>query len=202
VAEKWLIDFDSVLSNTFVHQIEKLNEEFGLSMTHEDFFDWDTRKFLTKEQADFMWGPEVFLNEDFQIECTPIEGGRQFLQKLVARGDDFVVVSDRQDALYDVTSRWLERNIGSCKLFLTKSPKYMGSQSSGMTKQDVVVDLGLNKIVDDAPHHAVPFASIESVERVYLMNTPSNQHVEETDKIVRAHGWSHVERMERVVLPV
>ena len=197
---RWLIDFDSVLSNTFKHQIERLNERFDLSLTHEDFTSWDTSKFLTEEQADYMWGNEVFLNPQFQLECSAVPYGIFVVRLLVSIGDECVVVSDRPRELYDVTRLWLDQHELRIPLFLTRSHISKSDQDASIpTKQDVVRLLGLTKAVDDAPHHATAFRDMPEMGRVYLMDTPSNQDVVETPKITRVRSWFDVYEHECVV---
>lgn len=197
MTQHWMIDFDSVLSNTFKHQIEKVNERFGTRLTHEDFTSWNTDGVLTPEQADYMWGEEVFLNTRFQLECTPVEGARQAIAELVSRGDECVVVSDRPRALYDVTRYWLDANRFFLPLVLTRSAISKSDQNIEVpTKQQVVTALGLTRIVDDAPHHAIAFSQMPEVDIVYLMDTPSNQFVEENGTIVRALSWDEIRYAE------
>lgn len=195
---RWMIDFDSVLSNTFKHQIERVNQKFGILLSHEDFTDWDVNKVLNEEQASFMWGDQVFLNDDFQRECTAVPHAVETVSWFLGQGHECVVVSDRPQALYDATRDWLDIRGLTIPLYLTRSVVSKSDQDASIpTKQDVVRELNLTRIVDDAPHHAEAFSTMPDIDVVYLMDTPSNQHVWQHHSIVRVFGWDEIYQTEQ-----
>ena len=195
--QRYMIDFDSVLSNTFKHQIERVNEQFGLTLTHDDFTSWDVSDVLNEEQESYMWGNQVFFNNDFQMECTAVEGAVDTVLWLRDQGYECVVVSDRPQALYEATRVWLDVRGLTIPLMLTRSLVSKSDQDPNIpTKQDIARELHLTRIVDDAPHHAEAFSVMPEVDIVYLMDTPSNQHVESHSKILRVYGWDEIEYAE------
>jgi hypothetical protein len=200
----WLIDFDMTLSQTFTTQIDWLNDAFGSEYTANSFKDWHSERVLSKEEAAFMWGEDCFLNPDFQMSVPMVEDADIAIRTLLDNGHGVVIVSDRPPSLYDVTYSWIDKNIGEIlPVILTRSLHSKSSTNDSIpTKQDIADKLKLTYVVDDAPHHAQEFAFMPNIERVYLVDTPSNRFVPQSDVLVRAESWLHILEEEGMLLTV
>lgn len=189
---RWLIDFDTTLSNTFVEQIKKLNERFNTSYILADFTDWELSN-LSTEEAQYMWSEHLFLNHEFQRSCPPVEGALERMRQLQKISDYMCVVSDRPLSLYDVTREWLDTNeLNGVDLILTSSRHTTVEGDRPLhTKSRIAYYKRLNMVVEDSPHNSIYLADRSYINKVYLIDTPSNQGVEH-EKIQRITSWREV----------
>lgn len=175
---RWLIDLDGVVIDSLSPQLSMVNARFGTDLAVADATHWDTRRWLTDEQREFMWG-EVFASPDFHRAVEPLRGALFGLRSLVGSGHTPVFVTDRDPALLWVTREWLGANdLGGFPLLFT--------DPSGYGKADAARDLGLEVAVEDAPHNARELAA---VGRVWLFDYPYNRNIVDGDRIARVGGW-------------
>lgn len=190
-----LCDYDMTLANTFIEQIAAVNTEFGTNYVHEDFKTWRSEDVLTEEEAAFMWGPRVFMNEDFQQRVEPVKGAIEGMNALLAEGHHCMIISDRPVALFEVTRDWLDRQgLEMVRLLFTRHKHSMNPavQSDNiMTKAQAAWSYKLDTIIEDAMHHAKAFADREWIDRVYMLDTPHNREFDHP-KVVRCYGWEWV----------
>ena len=189
---KWLIDFDSTLSDTFAGVIPVVNAEFGTNYTPKDFVSWSSELFMEPEHASFMWGEHGFLSDDVQIATPPVRYAIQGVKQLLRKGHDLMVVSDRPSRLYDVTCAWLQQHELDLPVVFTHNKHSASVGTDGdRTKAQVAWQHRLTHVVEDAPHHAKSFADRSFVDRVYLLDYPHNQDVAH-EKITRVHTWKEI----------
>ena len=190
---KWLIDFDSTLSNTFDASLVALNEKYGTNYSRDMFSVWLTEDMMPPEHAIYLWGEEVFLNHDFQMSVPPVEGAIETTRKLIEHGDTVMVVSDRPKELGWVTIQWLARHkLADVEVVLTHNKHSRAVPTAGgRTKAQVAWQNRLTHVVEDAPHHAESFANRHFIKQVYLLDYPHNRNVEH-DKIQRVASWKEI----------
>lgn len=198
---RFCIDYDSTLAATDLARLEALNAQFGTNYVLSDITDWNwTAENYPEEHETWQWGPECFMNEEFQYYVPSVPGAIEGVQALLHAGHQAIIISDRPDSLFDVTRAWLdERGLGTVRLFFTRHKASLSTGTTGLTKQQAVVLFKLTEVVDDGPHHAEMFASKPHIERVFLLDRPYNQEVDHP-KIIRVSGWDEI--TSRIVEPV
>lgn len=197
---RWLIDYDSTLSDTFREQLVWLGREFGTTYSYDDFTKWRSEDVVSAAEAAFLWGDQCFLNEDFQRQCPPIPGAIEGMLDLLEMGEHLMVVSDRPAQLFDVTRQWLDaQGLDMVRLLFTYHKSSMSLDGDGMmTKYQAAARHKLTHVWEDAPHHAEKFASKEWIQHVFLLDTPYNQEIEHP-KIIRIANWNEgMEILRRV----
>jgi uncharacterized HAD superfamily protein len=187
---KFLVDYDATLANTFQEQIDACNKKFNTSYTYDMFTTWRSEDVLTKEEAEYIWGSEVFFSEDFQIKVEPVKGAVQGLRDLLDMGYECMVVSDRPKELFEVTRDWLDRQgFDTVRLLFTRHKASMAVDKSGaMTKSQAAWVHKLTAVWDDAPHHAETLSQREWIQRVYMLDNPHNHHIN-MPKVIRVDSW-------------
>jgi uncharacterized HAD superfamily protein len=196
MSKRILLDYDMSLANTFIEQIELLNNEFGKIYKHEDFYTWATEDVCEPEEVSWLWGPNCFLNEDFQRNVAPVEGAIESVLSLLDQGHHCMVVSDRPSELFEVTRDWLDRQgLDMVRLLFTRHKHSVNSVSTDgtMTKAQAAWSYKLDTVVDDALHHCRVFAEKPWINQVYMLNSPHNQNYEHP-KVMRCFGWPDVTR--------
>lgn len=189
---RWLIDFDSTLCNTFLSQIEALNQHFGTSHTVEEFTDWGMTN-LNEEEIAFIWGKDCWLNDDLHRNATTVPHSVETLRAMIDSGEEAFVVTDRGAHLHEVTKEWLANHgLGDVEVFFTRSPFSKSDQDMSIpTKSQVAYYKRMNVVVEDAPHHSMSLAQRSFIDKVYLIDTPSNRHVAHP-KITRITSWREI----------
>ena len=190
---KWLLDYDSTLADTHKPRIEAMNKEFGTDYKVEDFTTWSPPSFLDPDHDAWQWGPECFMNEDFQISAPPVEGAITGVNRLLAYGDQCIVVSDRPAELFEVTRDWLDnQGLDVVRLLFTRHRHSLNVTNVGQTKLQVAWQHKLNGVIEDSPHHSIALAQKDYVDTVYLLDMPYNRHIEH-EKIRRVKSWFDIE---------
>lgn len=148
---------------------------------------------MTPEHAAYMWGTDVFLNEDVQIDTPPVPHAIEGVRKLLDAGHELLIVSDRPMSLFAVTCAWLENHDLDIPVVFTHNKHSASAVPNGntRTKAQVAWQHRLTHVVEDAPHHALSFAERSFVEKVYLLDYPHNRNVEH-DNVIRVASWREI----------
>lgn len=184
---RWLVDLDSTTMATVDRQLALANERFGAAYSIDDITAWQWEDFIPAEVCAYVWGDEVFKHLDFHRTCPAVTGSVETARALLARGDAVFVVSDRPDVLFDVTRAWLNgHGLDAADLIFTDRQTY--------PKAAAAVDFRLCHVIEDAPHHAVDLAALDTIQRVYLLDYPYNRGVPLHPKVTRVRGWDEIAR--------
>jgi len=143
---------------------------------------WSTKKYLSVF-ADAVMEGNVFWRG------APIEGAKEGIARLRELGHEVIIVTHRDhpdqkvaDAMKRATLYWLQNH---------------DIQVDGILFKGVKTNLGIDIIVDDAPHNIA--AAIDADEWVITFDQPWNQpHLlreDDPDHTLRAVGWSEVVRL-------
>lgn len=182
---RWLIDIDSTTMDTIGRQLALASERFGVAYTIDHITEWDWDDILPAEVCAYVWGDECFKNPSFHWTCPAVASSIKTVRGLLTAGNDVFFVSDRPDALYDVTRAWLDGwELDAADLIFTNRETYPKAQAA--------VDLRLSHVVEDAGHHAVDLAALDQVQRVYLVDYPYNRAIPAHPKITRVAGWAEI----------
>lgn len=190
MGNKWLIDYDSTLVDTFTAQIAALNARFNTEYTSDFFTKRRSEDLISQEEADFLWGSECFLSDELQRSAVPLKGALEGMRHLQEIGEQMMIVSDRPQTLYNVTREWLDTNgLGFVRLLFTSHKESVSIPTAySLSKYEAAEYFGLTHIWEDAPHHAETFASMDSIERIFLLDKPHNRGIEHP-KIKRIADW-------------
>jgi uncharacterized HAD superfamily protein len=180
---RWLIDLDGVVIDNMATQLALANARFSAAWTPADLRTWDTAASLGGEAADWLWGPDCFLDDAVQAAMEPVPGALEALRAFHRHADTLFFVTDRPHCLYPATRAWLDARQLHAPLIFAR-PR---------GKAAVALDLGVDYAVDDAPHNAF---SLQRVVGRYclLWNAPYNQTTSGR-RLVRVHGWDDVVAM-------
>lgn len=180
-----MLDFDSTTGELDGHMRASVNVKFGTSYQQEEITSWawwDTRP---QEQGEYVWGPECFQNKEWTLAMPPVEGAIEGITELLDDGHTIALVSDRAPHM----GLWLAEWLRTHRLPI---PVHTTNRHDGPTKLDVIRKLGLQLVIEDAPHHAVEMsASGDVAVGVLLLDKPWNRDVFHA-KIGRCFGWDHV----------
>lgn len=147
---------------------------------------------MNEEEISYLWGPEVFLNTDFQINVRPVDGAIEGVQKLLDEGHELTVVTDRSPRIQEVTRAWLDKHgLTNLPVVFTRNKDVRTYQEAMRTKAQVAWSRRLTHVVEDAPHHSLGLAERPYIEKVWLLDKPYNRHVEHP-KIARISSWKEV----------
>lgn len=183
---KFLVDFDSTIFDLTTAQLRHLNEKFGTELSTDHITDWywENTGHFTPAMVEYVWGPEVWLNEEFHVNGEFVHGAAEGLQRLIDYGYDPHIVTDRPMALANATVNWLRTNgFGNLPVILTNR--------DGYPKRQAMEDYSLTHVIEDAPHAVA--ALIDRAERFYLIDRPYNQTVSHPD-VIRVYGWRDLTR--------
>jgi 5'(3')-deoxyribonucleotidase len=134
------IDFDSTIAKIDQPLLDKLNAVRGTSYRAEEWSDWELT-FLQPDERHLLFR---LLTPDLYKNVLPYPGARQAIRSLSRQpGVELVCVTSNprgnQDAFMRAKAQWLRRHI----------PELSGALQGAQNKSG----LGLDLLVDDAPHH-------------------------------------------------
>jgi 5'(3')-deoxyribonucleotidase len=134
------IDFDSTIAKIDQPLLDKLNAVRGTTYRAEEWSDWKLT-FLRPDERRLLFR---LLTPDLYKNVLPYPGAREAIRSLSRQpGVELVCVTSNpggnQDALMKAKARWLRRYI----------PELSGALLGAQNKSG----LGLDLLVDDAPHH-------------------------------------------------
>lgn len=179
---RWVLDFDSVLNDFNAHICNTLMLRYGYEISPSEITEWEFWDGHKYESA--VWGPTMFLNREWTLNIPTKRSALSAIHRLRERGDDMIVVSDRPDMMHEWVAAWLElHGFEDLPLFLTNKVK---------TKLEIGAEHGCNIAIDDSPHWLDSYANAPEYKRVYIMDTPYNRFVEESDRMVRVGSWNHL----------
>lgn len=192
IFSRWLIDFDSTLALLDEALLSALNAKFDTDYQPGDNVSWDWWfNELPTDQFHYVWGDEVFNNEAFTLKLKPLAHAIDAVSALMRRGDKCFVVSDRQSYMQMWLQQWLDQQGLYIPVIVSGSNTY--------TKKEVAELLRLDRVIEDAPHHAETFRHVDCIKKLYLMDTPYNQHVESDEKVIRLYNhWQEFMQLEHL----
>ena len=174
-----LTDADGVLENLTQEWIALLNETYGRDVRYEDLREWDmcaAYPGLTRGQV---YGME--LNEALYDRMKPIEGARECLEKLIAKGHTVYVVTDTP---YQIIRPKMDKVIFRYYPFLTWKNMILTSNKH-LICGDVLIDDGVHNLLGGS-------------YRKILVSAPYNEEFDaEANGMVRTRGWKDIEKALR-----
>ena len=180
-----MLDFDSTTGELDGHMRASVNAKFGTNYQQEDITSWSWWDNRPQEQGEYVWGPECFQNKEWTLAMPPVEGAIESVTELLDDGHTIALVSDRPPHM----GLWLKDWLRQHRLPI---PVHTTSRSKGPTKLEVIRKLGLQIVIEDAPHHAIEMSASPDVEGVFMLDKPWNRDVVTNQKLGRCSDWNHV----------
>ena len=160
------VDLDDVLADLISFLIQTHGEVCGEQLTREQAVRWDVFPPAVHDHARFGGG---------YAQLTPLPGATEFLAWLKER-HEVNIVTYRGDHARKATTDWLDRHFPGL---------YDEVHLTGGGKVDICRELGVKLIVDDSYHQIPAVTSALGIPGI-LMDTPMNQHIEQSALIRRA----------------
>ncbi len=171
-----LTDADGVLENLTQEWIALLNETYGTCVRYDDLREWDMCAAfpgLTREQV---YGME--LNEALYDRLRPIEGAKECLEKLMAKGHTVYVVTDTP---YQIVKPKMEKVIFRYYPFLTWKNLILTSNKK-LIRGDILIDDGVHNLLGGS-------------YRKILVSAPYNEDFDAAaNGMVRTRSWKEIEK--------
>ena len=178
-----LLDFDSTTADLDKHMRDSVNARFGTDYQAEEITSWEWWDTRPPEQGAYVWGDECFQSVTWTMDIPPIAGAIDGVQELLDEGHELFVVSDRAPHMGLWLSSWLAMHGLTLPVFTTSR--------KGPTKLDMIRELELEVVIEDAPHHARDMAASGLVQAVMLLDKPWNHDVVHR-RVIRCFGWEHL----------
>ncbi|RMH59512.1 MAG: hypothetical protein D6679_01730 [Candidatus Hydrogenedentota bacterium] len=160
-----LLDLDNVLADFETVYRGLINDITNRNATREEITDYSFAKALglSPEENALVW--RTFNEREMWRDLEPFPYARELVERL-KRFAALAVVSNRPEAVFDLTREWLERNgIEVDEVYVTESPSKR-EYLRGKGKRPVLV-------IEDAPVHAREFS--EERIPVILLDAPWNR---------------------------
>ena len=170
---------------------DSVNARFGTNYQAEEITSWEWWNTRPAEHGAYVWGNECFLSKTWTMDIPPVEGAIDGILELLDDGHIPVLVSDRAPHMGLWLAEWLKR-------YGIAIPVHTTNRHKGPTKLDVIKKLGLELVIEDAPHHAVEMSADEYLIGVLLLDKPWNRNVASA-KIGRCFSWEHILDTTRLI---
>lgn len=176
------IDIDDTIAEVWRKEIlENYNKKYKKNITLNDIkshnFNGDEN--LKKEFFDFHY-KNITKHKLFPK-------AKEIILKLLERGDEIFFITSRPNLDEKDTRIWFDLNFGD----IFKDNIHFTFQYNDPCKSIPVKTLGIDILIDDAPHH------IENVSKekklVLMYNQPWNENINEGDYKKRVRSWEEIE---------
>lgn len=170
-----LTDADGVLEDLTQVWIELLNETYGRNVKYEDVVEWDMCKAYPGLTRDQVYGME--LQPEIYDRMRPLEGAREVLEKIIAKGHELYVVTNTP---YEVFTDKMEKVMFKYYPFLTWD-HFIVTSNKKLIKGDVLIDDGVHNL-------------IEGDYKKILVSAPYNEEFDaESHGMIRVRNWKDIE---------
>lgn len=172
------LDLDNTVLDATSACLHYYNKVSGLTITHEDVNDfylyrlygWDKAK---RDDVYYSYG------HDIHLSSVPFPMAVEILQELF-KEHQITIVTARPQHFQDVTMAWLEKY------------KIQYHQISMVeNKLQECIRIGVDVLIDDAPHYAEEFAAAQ--KPVILYEQPYNRSIA-NEYVYRAANWMEVKK--------
>jgi len=183
------IDIDDVLAAFNAGFITYYNKTFLTNYKFEDLSDYNYSVLIKDIE------PEAIFDRVFEYVYSPefekvqtIKGSQEGINSL--KGNQLYVITSRSTDIKDPTLNWLNKNFSGFEDIIftnsfTQNPTLKAEKKSAAGKR-----LGIEYMVEDAPHHAEDLAS--NGIKVILLDAPWNKELKGSEMILKAKTWDDV----------
>ncbi len=180
---KIALDCDDVLVDANASLAVFHNERYGTSYTRDDVKHWHLEHIWNCSREEACRRVDEWLESHHHASMNAMPGAIEAVG-LLSLNHELPVVTARSELRALETSALLDRHFGGklAGIHFTN-----GFAKNRRSKGDVCLELGATLIIEDSSEHAYDNASKGMT--VLLMDSPWNQGVKNTSKIVRVFGW-------------
>lgn len=173
------IDIDGTLTDPYFF-IPILNEITGKNLTKDDY---TSINWLDTYGPDYSEMYKTFDDEYSYVykTSTIVEGAKNVIENLKARGIEIYYVTARSKSIHDITAQWIADQ--------GLDPNRVHSLGGNHGKVEAAKELGCDVFIEDDPNNAKNLA--EAGYKVILMDTNYNKGVS-GNNITRVNGWDQV----------
>jgi len=181
----WLVDFDNVIADLAGYYVESYNQTFRSSPRVEDITHcyWWAGNYIS--YGKYAWG-SCFPDRDWALRIPPVPGSLRFLRWLVARGDEPIIVTERNAFMVEGLHAWFHR--------YNFHPAIVTACCS--TKAAIAKELKIEHAVDDDPRSVVALAQALSPNVVYCFSRPWNRREVFAGNVIRVTSLSEIMMLE------
>jgi len=186
------VDIDDVLSHNVPAFLEWSNQQYGTSLTLEDY-DEDWAKMWQVDHAEaerrnHVWhAAELFAGYEHREDALPV------LQHLKQRFD-LAIITSRPTRMREITLEWLDSRYPDLFIDVHFAGMWdtVTADSHKATKADLAQKLGISYLIDDQPKHVLAVAEL-GIPAVLFGSYPWNQDVAVPDGVIRCADWKAVQ---------
>lgn len=185
------IDIDNVIAESYPAYIARFNQTFGTKIRYEEieeFYYFDKLSGIDQEKVE-IFIDRLLIDEDFQLNISPVEGVKKIIAKWVDGGDSIHYITARPKTIRQITKNWLIKHglyVDGVTLDLfegerhTKDPIY---------KKRLVKNKGIDIFIEDIKEIA------ETMDiPVLLLDRPWNQG-KLPENVKRVKDWKEIDKI-------
>lgn len=178
------IDIDDTILHTWEPELlDRYNQKHHKNLTINDILTHDFNGDPTLREAWFEYFYENHDNLKIYEHC------REVLQKLKNNGHSLYIVTSRPLSLKNQTEKYLEKYFG--KDFFEKIC-YTEEFGDSDDKSDIALKLGLDVIIDDAPHHIERYLGNTKAKTI-VFSQSYNKNFSENSRLKIMKNWDEFE---------
>lgn len=185
------IDVDDVLSDYLDALIDFHNGQYRTNLAKDDFYSFAFQDVwgCSREQA--IERVHRFYDSSQYLSMKPMPGAQQAMQLLSDRHELFIITG-RTDYLVEKTHRWLDEHFAGVfdEVHFTN---FNSKTSASIKKSEVCRKLGIDVLVEDAPHNVTDCA--QAGVPVLLYEAPWNKNMEPGPGITPVESWPEATRI-------
>jgi uncharacterized HAD superfamily protein len=175
------VDFDSTCNQLDVAMCDTVNQKFGTCYSVDQWTSWGFWYEQPKEHAEFVWGDEVFMNDEWTLRIPPQQNCIPVLRRMM-NAHNVWIISDRHEHHHETLTTWFGQHGLFPEIVITDRNLYPKTQAA----QEREITLA----IDDAPHNVLAYSEV--IPMVYVYDSPWNRDLEPRNNIVRVHNWTEI----------
>lgn len=177
--EKWCIDFDDTIADLSGALLQSVYERSGVRHRRSEIATWDWWK--DHDDAAHLWGTEVFMSREWNLNIPAKIGAHRFLRTLRGRGIDYIICSNRPNEHKEWIEAWFAKN------FL--GPVTVTVTNFETTKIEIANAYECNIAIDDSPHQIYEYIQGGlDLDHLFVIDYPYNANIALPTNATRVSG--------------
>lgn len=184
------IDIDEVVVEFFKKYLELFNEKFEKNIDFDSWTKYNIWDFTDISREDALGLVNEFQESGGLDDLELVEGVKEALMELNQKYEIYFITS-RPQSIKEKTENFLKNLFSEFNFELHFSG---GVWNDSKSKVTICNELGIKIMVEDNADYALGCA--EKGVKVFLLDKPWNQNVEEHENVIRVRNWDEI--MERL----
>lgn len=196
---KWGFDIDGVIADFTTCALKVCKKLYNLNFGYNEVksFHWET--LLTREMLDKLVGVTL-ANQPY---IFPVYGAIPFIRKYYKETKHIpIFITSRPSTIAKETANWLGTYL-SCHNVSSKKITYGDNYEVDAVPFEIIfsnykscfiADRKIDVFVEDRVKHATEISE-DCNTKVLLFNHPWNQHMKESNSVVRLNSWGEIDRV-------